>query len=398
MHNYYDVIVIGLGAMGSATLYQLSEQKKLAKFKMLGIDQYQQAHTLGSSHGESRITRVASGEYPHYTVTAKHSNEIWQVLQEKTQGKFGQLYTATGGIIIGSKDVGGIIHGMNDNFFKRTCEAAKKYGIKHRLLSANDLKNKYPQFHISENELAYYENAMGFLRPEACIAAHLALAKMNGATIHFQEKVLSIDMSQNNLSIITNKARYQASQIIISIGAWIHDLLPIAYTQKFNIYRQFLTWFHVEKDAILRFSKENCPVFLHVLPNGSCVYGFPILNSSQTVKIGFDDESMYRFPTSPTTVTREISADEKKYVYRHYIAPYFSGISNHCSKAIVCLYTATNDRKFVIEYLPESNNRIIIASACSGHGFKHAPAIGEALAQNILHGTNDIDIFNLFNE
>lgn len=391
----YHTIVIGLGAMGSATLYQLTRHDPLSRYKFLGIDQYTPPHNFGSSHGESRMTRLANGEYPEYSATALRSHEIWQMLQTSRPGQ--NLYNPTGGLIIGSQAQDAVMHKLDTPFFQQTIAAAKTFGISHRLLSAVDLKKNYPQFNITDNELAYYENAMGFLRPEACIQLQLNLAKKNGADIHTQETVLKLEMTRDKCPVvITNKGEYQAEKIVLSVGPWLQKFLPENYKSLCKIYRQYLCWFQIEKRAVQQFMPENCPVFARIFPNGDVVYGFPIIDGNDLVKFGFDSPSIYQNDTTPEQLNREVTVEEINLFYQHYIAPYFTGVSDVCLKSVVCPYTSTANRRFIVDYLPETHERVILVSACSGHGFKHSAAIGEALAQNLITGSSTIDIFNLF--
>lgn len=397
MKNYHS-IVIGLGAVGSATLYQLSQQAGLKNQKILGIDQYTPPHLMGSSHGESRITRLACGEYPSYTLTALRSNEIWRELEEKTRGKFGPLYQATGGLIIGSVEKDPSLHGMESSFFSQTCLAAQQYNISHEMLATEEIKRRYPQFIINEGEIAYYEDEMGYLRPEACISSQLMLAEQNGAEISYQEKLLKLTVSPHQLpQLVTDKNSYTAQRIILCIGPWLTTLLPDYYPDFFKIYRQFLCWFKIDKAQTAYYQSRQCPVFVKILANGSVVYGFPSLDAS-SVKFGFDDDSIYQQTTSPAQVNREISQEEITNFYKNYIYENFKGITAECIKSTTCLYTSTADRRFVIDYLPDSGQQIILASACSGHGFKHSAAIGEALAQQIAYDKSSIDIFKFKNQ
>jgi len=393
----YDVIVLGLGAFGSATLYQLAQQKPSINFKFLGIDQYSPMHPFGSSHGESRITRTAIGEYPEYTETALRSQKIWQEIEYKTKKEFGDLYEPTGGLIIGPEQLGNSLYQMETDFLQQTMAAAKNFDIEHWIFTTENLQKRFPQFKISVGDFAYYEKSMGYLRPESCIAAQLALAQTQGAEIHTQETVLSIRLDENNQPIIlTNKNCYRTKKLVITAGAWLPTLLP-DYKKFFKIYRQILFWFQVAATAQEKFKQGNCPVFARIFANGDVVYGFPMINSSNAIKLGFDDPSVYESETQADLVMREVTPEEIDKFYQKYVAPYFSGLTNRCIQTAVCLYTSTISRRFLVEYMPDSHENIIITSACSGHGFKHSAAIGEAVAQLIISGSNNIEIMDMFN-
>src|SRR6266566_9974628 len=171
----YDVAVLGLGAMGSAAAFQLAKRGR----KVLGIDQFTPPHRFGSSYGETRITRLAIGEGEHYTPLVMRSHELWREIEKETGA---DLLTITGGLVISSIARTGMLH--VDQFFSNTVAAAEKYRIPHQILSAADIRTRFPQFHIRDDELGYYEPSAGFLRPEACITAQLQLAGKFGAAIH----------------------------------------------------------------------------------------------------------------------------------------------------------------------------------------------------------------------
>ncbi len=153
----FDVIVVGLGAMGSAAMYQLAKRGS----RVLGIDQFSPPHTRGSTHGETRITRQAIGEGEEYVPLVLRSNEIWREIERET-GEI--LFTANGGLIIGDLQATNGNHGSK-NFLLQTIAAAKVHGIAHEILDCDALKRRFPQFHFKGNETGYYEPGAGFLRP-----------------------------------------------------------------------------------------------------------------------------------------------------------------------------------------------------------------------------------------
>ncbi|HEY0295445.1 MAG TPA: FAD-dependent oxidoreductase, partial [Bordetella sp.] len=179
-----DVIVVGLGAFGSATVYQLARRG----VSVIGIDQFQPPHDRGSSHGETRITRLAVGEGEAYVPLIRRSNEIWQALEAETGET---LVHRVGGLIVGPRD-GTISHHGKSDFVRRTIETAERFGIEHEVFDAQEFAYRYPQFMPRGDELVYAEPASGVLVPEACVQAQLDLARAHGAAIRFNEKVLSI--------------------------------------------------------------------------------------------------------------------------------------------------------------------------------------------------------------
>src|SRR5579859_767570 len=182
MSNQFDAIVLGLGAMGSATVYQLARKSK----KVLGIDQFSPPHTLGSTHGDTRITRQAIGEGAEYVPLVLRSYELWREIEQQT----GQdLLTITGGLIMASQSNQAGMHG-SANFLQTTIDAAEQYGIEHTVLDTEQIRQQFPQFHLFGDERGYYEDNAGFLRPERCIEAQLVLAERFGAELHTGERAL----------------------------------------------------------------------------------------------------------------------------------------------------------------------------------------------------------------
>jgi sarcosine oxidase len=376
----YEVLVLGLGAMGSAAAFQLAKRGR----KVLGIDQFTPPHRLGSSHGETRITRLAIGEGEHYTPLVMRSHELWREIEAESGA---DLLTITGGLIISSIARTAMLH--VDQFFSNTVAAAEKYRIPHQLLSAQEIRTRFPQFHVGGDEIGYYEPGAGFLRPEACIDAQLRLAKKYGAAIHTNERVLDFQASADTVTVTTDRRTYSAEKLIISAGAWLPELIGETYATPFKVLRQLLFWFDV-KESIAPFLPANCPIFIWELQGPQqAIYGFPAIDGTEGgVKVA---TQQYERTTTPDTVNRDVSDEEATAMHAKYVAPYMPGLSSRCIKAVSCLYTATPDAQFVIDFHPRSE-RIIIASPCSGHGFKHSAAIGEALADLAVHGKSHFDL------
>ena len=267
----FEVIIIGLGAMGSAAAYQLAKKE----VKVLGLDQFSPPHNLGSTHGETRITRQAIGEGAEYVPLAIRSYELFREVESETGT---DLLTITGGLII-SKGAGHTsLHG-NSGFIEETVSAAKKFGLKHRILSADEINKEFPQFNLDGDELGYFEDEMGFLRPENCVASQLALAEKYGAKIGRNEKVLEIKPETNLVEVITDQNHYSAEKIIISAGAWIKDFVENPYQDLFKIYRQVFYWFDVAENYE-QFKLGKFPIFIWEFGRweNDFVYGFPAID------------------------------------------------------------------------------------------------------------------------
>lgn len=373
----YDVIVIGLGAMGSATAYQLAKKGK----KVLGIDQFSPPHALGSSHGESRIIRKAIAEGEEYVPLVLRSYEIWREIEKESDE---DLLTKTGILIMASNTAK-----KQNKFLDSTKLAAEHYGIKHRILEAEDIEKEMPQFKLQGDEKGYFEDEAGFLRPELCLSTQLALAKKNGASIHVDERMISYDADESGVTVKTDKGAYRAKQIVLTVGPWIKDFLPEQYKKEINIYRQVLYWFEAKSNAET-FRLGNFPVFNWEFNTAheDFLYGFPIIDGSNNVKFATEQ---YANKTNPDEMSREVTETEINEMCDHYIKPHFPDISDKCVRAEACMYTVAPDWGFLIDRHPEHSN-VVVASPCSGHGFKHSAAIGEILADLSVGSQPKVDI------
>lgn len=366
----FDAIVVGLGAMGSAALYQLSKQTP----HVLGLDQFTPPHTQGSTHGETRITRQAIGEGAHFVPLALRSYQIWRELEEKT-GE--HLLTMTGGLFVGQAHSDAHMH-HKPGWLRTTIQAAESFGIAHRILDTTTLRREFPQFQFRANDLGYYEHEAGFLNPERCISAQLAQAQKNGASVRVNERVVSFKSKGDSLTVQTDQGTYQTRKLILTTGSWITESLRnTPYENLLQVYRQVLYWFDVQGDYH-QYTPDRMPVF--ILSDRE-VYGFPAVGGpAGGLKLATE---VYAEPTSPQRVDRLVSQVETQIMYEQYIAPNFAGIGPTCVKSVVCLYTMTPNGDFVIDQHPDYSN-VLLASACSGHGFKHSAAVGQILAELAL--------------
>jgi sarcosine oxidase len=379
MKDKFDAIVIGLGAMGSAAVYQLARRNK----SVLGIERFSPPHDYGSTHGESRIIRKAIGEGEQYVPLALRSYELFREI-EKAAGI--DLLTITGGLTLESPDRDAQTSG-GPAFLDRAIGCARKFGIRHEMFETRDIQKRYPQFAVTD-ERGYFEYDTGYLRPERCIEAQLELAQKCGATVHTGERVLSVVPGSSKVTVQTNCAAYASDQVILAAGPWIAEFLPPEYAAFFKAYRQVMYWFTIRDQFRSMFLPARFPIFIWVFGTGKLgFYGFPSLDG-KTIKLAGEQ---YDLTTGPDAVDRAVSESEKGTAYSGYVEKRLPGLSGSCASAATCLYTATPDGNFVIDFHPESD-RIIVASPCSGHGFKHSAAIGEALAELVVNGASRIDI------
>lgn len=379
MLSDYETIVAGLGAVGSAALYQLARRG----VKVLGIDRFHPPHHRGSSHGETRITRLALGEGNHYVQFVLRSHEIWQELESET-GK--ELYGATGGLFFGSQEGRTETHGAED-FLGATIRVAEAHGIPHEVLDRAAMGERFPQFRYPEDAVGYFEPSAGFLRPEACVAAHVEAAKQRGANIHSGEQVVRWERDGQGVRLITDKEEYACAKLVLCAGPWMPGLLPELRTLA-RTYRQVQFWFKPDGPPEL-FRPDRMPVCIRIPDSTSGMfYGLPVVGEDEGgLKIAGEQ---FEHTCDPDRLEREVTEAEKQHMYE--LASPSLRISRDCVRSVACQYTVVPDYDFVIDRLPEADN-IWIASACSGHGFKHSAGVGEALAGLVAEGTTPFDLW-----
>jgi sarcosine oxidase len=363
--------------MGSAALYQLARRGIAAT----GIDQFTPPHDRGSSHGESRITRQAIGEGDEYVPFALRSHEIWRELEAETGHS---LCTAIGGLIIGRPTDAGI-HGHAD-FVGRTIAAAQRFGIEHEVLAAAEAAKRFPQFRLAGDETCYYEPGAGFLRPEHCIASQLDRARVLGARIRTGEAVTRVAAEAAGVTVVTTAATYSAARLIVAAGAWVPRLLGGVFASVLRVYPQALYWFAPDDDAA--FSPGRFPIFIwrHGPGEDDHFYGFPVVG--QGVKVATEQFDRPVDPDEPPAPPED--ADVQR-MHDAHVRDHLSGLSPRCVRTVTCRYTVAPGFRFVIDHHPDWEN-VLVASPCSGHGFKHSAAVGEALAEQALEGESRLDL------
>lgn len=376
----YDCIVVGLGAMGSAATYQLAK----AGASVLGIDKFSPPHKFGSSHGDTRVTRAAIGEGVEYSELALRSHTLWRDIEAAT-GK--ELFIRNGCLTISGTDAV-VMHDVDD-FFANIGKAARRYDIPHQTFDTPEaIRARYPQFAVKAGDHAILDEEAGTLFPEACVAAQLDLAERAGATLLRDTQVTGIDPGADRVEIITaDGQRFLADRVLIAAGAWLPRFAAAEFSRHLTVTRQVLHWFEIKSNPE-RFRPENCPAFIWQVPQSSHVhsslYGFPLNGDpSLGVKVSHEESGGV---TDPDNVNRAVDqAEEVDRVYRSYIAPFLPDLGPRCLRTEICLYTRVDRSRFVIDADPRSE-RVTFVSACSGHGFKHSAAIGEALAQQMTAG------------
>ena len=378
-----DVIVVGLGAVGSAVTYQLA----LGGARVIGIDRFAPPHSFGSSHGSTRITRLAIGEGDAYVPLVRRSNDIWRSLEAES-GEI--LYQRTGGLVMGPRD-GRVRHHGKTDFVRRTIDAAVHHGISHEVLDADEVARRFPAFLVRGDELAYYERDAGVLFPEACVRTQLEAATRCGARIHVDEQVLGVESSGQGARVRTSDGTYGAAAVVVAAGAWLPQLLGGVYEARLRVLRQVLFWFETREPAL--YAPGALPVFIwmHGTGDEDYMYGFPKIDGFDGVKVASEQ---YGTTTDPAAVERSVPLSESQAMFERNVKGRLRSMTPNLVHASVCLYTVSPDSGFIVDRLAEHDG-IWVVSACSGHGFKHSSAIGEAIAKQVLgFPGNDLSVFS----
>lgn len=396
--RHFHTIVVGLGAVGGAALHYLAR----SGHAVLGIDRYTPPHNLGSTHGETRITRLAIGEGPEYTPLVVRSHQLWRDVERET-GK--HLLNNCGFLAISNPDKGDVGPGAGD-FYANTLRAAEEYGIAYTELDAAGIRSRFPQFAVRGHERAYYEHPSGsrherqggYLLVEECVRAQLDLAQRHGATLALGQAVDGIDTAPGGgVQVTVGGERYLAEHLLITAGAWLPRLLGPHFGDLFRVTRQVMHWFEIGSDPA-RFAPGRFPCFIWELPTvmqegtePRHIYGFPDIGSRRVpgIKIATGQRELIADPDDRNRT--EVADGEIDAMYAGYVAPYLPEIGSRSLGTAACMYTLAPDSRFVIDTHPQLE-RVTFASACSGHGFKHSAAVGEALAHRLTAGVSSDDL------
>ena len=346
------------------------------RVRAIGIDRFSPPHSLGSSHGETRITRLGIGEGEVYTPLAIRSHAIWRELEAATGL---DLMLACGMLAIEPGGGGAVFHGRSD-FVSASAAAAAAHGVGHEMLDAVEIVRRWPQFILSGDERGYFEPGGGLVYPERCIAAQLAEAERLGARVSRDERVFRLDETPDGVVAVTDRQSHAGASVIVAAGAWIGSLIDLP-PSLLTLPPQTLHWF--APDDAADYAADRFPTFIWSRGSGEgeSAYGFPIAPGAPTkaVKLGVETKRAVERPEQRD----ELGPDPGDVAFERAVDGRLAGVSPRLVKSAVCLYTATQDSDFVIGRLP-GRPRTLIASACSGHGFKHSPAVGEVLARAAL--------------
>jgi sarcosine oxidase len=365
--SHFDVVVIGLGVMGSAALHQLARRGQ----RVLGIERFAPGHDRGSSHGATRIIRLAYFEHPSYVPLVRRAYALWRELEQASGTR---LLHVTGIAEMGAPE---------STLVRGTLASARLHGLTHEVMSAADAMRRFPAFRLPAHFVAVMQPDGGFLTAEPAIAALIAQAKHAGAEVHEHETVRGIEPYAGGVRLVTDRGVIEAGAAIVAAGPWIKTLLP-GLPVRLRVTRQAMAWFAPTEPPL--FAPGRFPAFLIESQHG-VHYGFPPFDGMgiKVAKHHHGDEAV-----DPETYDRALSGEDEALI-RAALADHVPAANGKMLDARTCLYTVAPDGDFIIDRAP-GVAQVIVASPCSGHGFKFAPAIGEILADLATTGATAHDI------
>jgi sarcosine oxidase len=374
MTSHFDVIVIGLGGMGSAAAYQLASRGQ----RVLGLERYTPAHDQGSSHGQSRVIRQAYYEDPAYVPLLLRAYELWRSI-ERESGK--KLLTVTGGLMIGLP---------GSHVVEGSIRSAQEHGLEHEVLDAREINQRFAPFTPKPGTIALYEKMAGFVRPEAAVSAYLERAAQLGATLQFEEPVAGWEITlSGSVKVKTAKGVYEATQLAIAPGAWAPEVLS-DLNLPLEVERQVQYWFDPAGGSE-PFRPDRFPIYMWDCDDGLLFYGIPSIDGPQGgVKVAFHYKGAV---CTPHTIDRTVHPEEIDRM-RSSLAARIPALNSACVATATCMYTNTPDKHFVIAGHPK-HSQVTIACGFSGHGYKFASVVGEIMADLVIDGStrHPIELF-----
>jgi sarcosine oxidase len=361
----YDAIVVGVGGMGSAALYHLARRGQ----RVLGLEQFDVPHDLGSSGGVTRIIRRAYYEHSSYVPLLARSYELWRELEAEAGER---LLVVTGSVDASAED---------GRIFTGSLSSCREHGLPHEVLTAEELCRSFPGYRLPAETMAVLQPEGGFLLPERCIVAHASLAIAAGAEVRARERVLRWEPVRDGVRVRTDRGGYGAKRLVLAGGAWMSELsgLPLVQAE-----RQVLGWFQPLRPEL--FTPERFPVFNLELEEGH-FYGFPVYGIP-----GFKLGRYHHLgeEVDPDEVDRTPRADDEA-VLRSFAERYFPDGAGPTTTLKACLFENTPDEHFVVDHHPDAPGVVCLGGG-SGHGFKFCSVLGEIAADLALDGTTRHDI------
>jgi len=363
----YDVIIVGAGAMGSAAAMHLAARGR----RVIAFDRFDVPNDQGSSHGLTRIIRIAYYEHPSYVPLLVRAAELWAELERRSGER---LFVRTGSIDASAP---------GDPVFEGSRRSCEMHGLRHDVLTSAELAQRFPAYHLPPDHVAVLQPDGGFLIPEIAVAAHARVAVADGASIRAGERVLSWEERGDGVEVTTERGTYIADQLVLSAGSWMADFVPGLATL-FEPERQVVAWFEIGDSS--KFAPGCFPVFNLTVEEGR-YYGFPEWGTPG-FKVGRYHHLGER--VHPDSVDRDVH-DADIDVLHAFARRYFPEGAGRALQSSVCLFTNTPDEHFIIDRLPD-HERVHVVSACSGHGFKFASVVGEIVADLVTDGESRFEL------
>jgi sarcosine oxidase len=360
----FDAIVVGVGGLGSAALYHLARRGR----SVLGLERFDVPNELGSSHGITRIIRLAYYEHPSYVPLLRRSYELWREL-ETAAGE--QLLHITGSLDAGPP--GSFVFEGS----RRSCE---EHGLEHEVIDAAEVARRFPAYRLPAETLALFQPDGGFLLPERCIVAHVELAQALGAVVQARERVLEWEPTDDGVRVTTDRGVYEAERLVLTAGAWLGELAGLPVVAE----RQVLAWLQPLRPEL--FAPGRFPVFNLMVEEGR-YYGFPVFGIP-----GFKFGRYHHLEEhgDPDVLDREPRREDEE-VLRAFASRYFPDGAGPTLTLKACLFENTPDEHFLLGPHPE-HDQVVVAGGGSGHGFKFASVIGEIAAELALGEAPRLDI------
>ncbi len=358
MNRHWDVVVVGLGGVGAAAAAELAARG----LRVLGLEQFGPAHSHGSSHGRTRMIRQAYFEHPNYVPLAQASFGYWQRLQRQVGRR---LFVRCGLLQVGPPQ-GEVLQGVR--------RSAGEHHLEIEDLPAEEIHRRWPGFRVPSGMAGVYEPGAGFLYVEACVRACLEVAAGQGAQLRFCEPVQAWRVRAGEVEVRTSQETYQAHSLVLCGGSWTGRLVP-ELAPRLRVVRKPQYWFSTV-DAHYRLQR-GVPGFLFQLPYG-VFYGFPEEHPLWGVKMAM--HSGGRELAGPEEQFPQLDREDYQAVAR-FARECLPRLGRHLRAQVPCLYTMSPDEHFVLGLHPQGEGRVWLAAGLSGHGFKFAGVLGQALAQ-----------------
>ncbi|WP_251152727.1 N-methyl-L-tryptophan oxidase [Cellulosimicrobium sp. Marseille-Q4280] len=369
-----QVGVVGLGAAGSAALWRAAARGA----SVVGFEQHEPGHPHGSSHGHSRLFRTALVEGPQYVDLVRHAHGLWREL-ERASGR--DLLTLTGGLFVGRPD---------GAMLTATLDVVRAHDLPHELLDAAQVRARFPQHAVDDDVVGLLDPGTGVLRPEAAIVAAVEEARRLGARVRSHERVVAVEPEGGGVVVHSDGPdggrSWRVRRLVVAAGAWADRLLP-ALTVPHEVRRVLLTWFAPRPGQDAAHRPERFPAFVHEA-DGRLAWGAPAFEG-RGVKVGLHDAPV-PLVDDPSSNPIEAAPEEWREVAA-WVAHRLPGLDPAAVTAEGCMYTRTPDEAFSIGE-PAAYPGVVLAAACSGHGFKHASAVGDAVAALALDEAPLVDL------